>query len=317
MVLSRSRTAALLAAGAALAACGGDAATNAADDGPYLVATTGIWADIAGLVACDGAIAVRTLVPAGGDAHSYEPSLRDREALDGATLVVANGLGLEELLDDTLDDVAADGVPVVRMAEHVPGHLAGGEHTHGDDPSDDHGHDGDDPHVWFDPTRIAAALPALADALVAAGADQVAVDGCVETATRALTELDATVAETLAAVPEPRRVLVTNHDSLGYFADRYDFTVLGTVLPSTSTLSEAGPADLEQLGQAIEAAGVPAIFTETLHRGGDAEALAARLGVDVVELHTDSLGEAGSGAETYARLLTADAAAIAAALGDG
>ena len=86
------------------------------------------------------------------------------------------------------------------------------------------------------------------------------------------------------------------------------------MLPSTSTLTEASPGELEDLGDAIEAAGVPAIFTESLGTSTDAEALADRLGVDVVELYSDALGEPGSGADTYDGLLRADAAAIAAAL---
>jgi zinc/manganese transport system substrate-binding protein len=298
-----------LVAVAGATGCGSDDGAHAggADAGPYAVATTGIWADIAGMVACDGSFEIRELVPAGGDPHAYEPSLRDREVLDGAALVVANGLGLEESLTDTLEDVAASGVPVIRMAEHtetIPT-AAGAD-------DDDHGAD---PHVWFDPRRVGAALPALGDAFVAAGANRAAIDGCATAARAQLAELDSELEDVLARVPPERRLLVTNHDALGYFADRYGFEILGTVLPSASTLTEASPAQLEALSEAIEAAGVPAIFSETLHASGDADALAARLGVQVVELYTDALGAPGSGAETYPDLLRHDANAVAAALG--
>ena len=125
-------------------------APTAGDDTAYVVATTGIWADIAGRVACDGSLDVRTIVPAGGDPHSFEPSLRDREVLDGATLVVANGLGLEETLDDTLD--AGRGRRRARVPRRRPRrHDRVATATSAD------------PHVWFDPTRVAAALPALGD----------------------------------------------------------------------------------------------------------------------------------------------------------
>jgi zinc/manganese transport system substrate-binding protein len=248
------------------------------------------------MVACDGSLAVEAIIPPGGDPHGYEPSLRDRETLDGAALIVANGGGLEDLLDDTLDDVADGGVPVVRMVDLVEG---------GDD----------NPHVWFDPTKVAASLPALADALVGAGADRAATERCVAGAQAVLAGLDHDVAAALATVPADRRVLVTNHDSLGAFADRYGFEVLGSVLPSSSTLAEASPGELEALGDEIAARGVPAIFAESLHASGDADALADHLGVDVVELYTDTLGETGSGAETYIALLRTDAERIAAALG--
>lgn len=305
----------------ALTACG-EAGTTDTTAG-YVVATTSIWADVVGRVVCDGAFEVRTLIPAGGDAHAYEPSLRDRETLDGAALVVANGLDLEELLADTLDQVAASGTPVFEVGEHVDTIPAGAatddEHTdeHADEtvPDADHGHDGADPHVWFDPTRVAAALPALGDAVVAAGADRATTQACVDAAVAELTALDAEIAGTLAAVPPDRRLLVTNHDALGYLADRYDFTVLGTVLPSSSTLTGASPGQLEDLGAAIEEAGVPAIFTEALGTDTDAVALADRLGVEVVELATDTLGDDGSDTATYPDLLRTDAARIAAALG--
>ena len=300
------RSIAALAVGVlALTACGGnDDSAAGAGDGPYVVATTGIWADVVSMVACDGTFAVRTLLPSGTDTHSYEPSLRDRSVLDGAALVVANGLGLEERLDDTLAAVEDDGVPVFRVGEHVE--TLGGT-------GDEHG--GADPHVWFDPTRVSAALPALGEALVAAGADSGQIDECVATAQDELAALDGEVAETLAAVPAASRVLVTNHDSLAYFADRYDFTVLGSILPSTSTLTEASPGQLDKLGQAIQAEGVPAIFAESVSSTADADALADRLGVDVVVLYTESLGEPGSGAENYADFMRFDAHSIADALG--
>jgi zinc/manganese transport system substrate-binding protein len=299
------RSIAALAAGVlAIAGCGGDDDSAAgAGDGPYVVATTGIWADVVSMVACDGTFDVRTLLPSGTDTHSYEPSLRDRSVLDRAAVVVANGLGLEERLDDTLAAVEDEGVPVFRVGEHVDTLGAtGGEHG------------GADPHVWFDPTRVSAALPALGGALVAAGADRGRIDECVATAQDELAALDREVAATLAAVPAARRVLVTNHDSLGYFADRYDFTVLGSILPSTSTLTEASPGQLEELGQAIQAEGVPAIFAESVSSTADADALADRLGVDVVVLYTESLGAPGSGAETYPDFMRFNAQAIADAL---
>lgn len=319
MILSRTRptsarsaTLGAVMTAAALASCSSDEAPGAGADGPYVVATTSIWADVVGGVACDDTFTVRTLVPAGVDAHGYEPSLRDREVLDGAALVVANGLGLESLLDDTLDEVTNSGTPMFHVGDHVSvldAHHADDEHA---DDDDEHGDV--DPHIWFDPARVAGALAPLGDALVDAGADRAAVDECVTTATAQLRELDAEVEALLAPIPPERRLLVTNHDALGYLADRYDLEILGTVLPSASTLAEASPAALETLATAIDDAGVPAIFTETLHSSDDAEALGNRLGVEVVELYSDALGPAGGDAATYADLLRTDARLIADAM---
>jgi zinc/manganese transport system substrate-binding protein len=304
MVLSRTgrrtgrRTTATVAiitvAIAALAGCGDDSVES--DSGRTVVATTSIWGDIVSNVACDGVADVRTVFPPGVDPHTFEPSLRDREEIEHSALVVANGLDLEESLLDVLDTVAADGTPVFEMASAM-------ETIDGD------------PHVWQDPTRVAAALPALGDALVAAGFDADTVERCVDEYTAELLALDADVAELVATLPEDRRVLVTNHDSLAYYADRYGFDVLGTVIPAPTTLAETNPADLEDLAALIETTGVPAIFAEEQHTAADVEALAKRVGdVDVVELHTDSLGPAGSGAETYVGLVRTNTEAIVEAL---
>ena len=271
-----------------------DADDDEDEDVPIVVATTSIWADIVDRVDCGDHFAVQSLIPVGGDAHSFEPSMRDRGTLADAALVVANGGGLEPQLDDTLDAVAGDGTTVFTVFDHVG--------------------DGDDPHLWFDPTFVADAAALIGDELVAAGADATTIGECVDEFTSELATLDGELAEILSVVPPDRRLLVTNHDALGRFADRYDFEILGTVLPGASTLAEASPAELEQLADDIEAAGVPAIFAEALESTDEATTLGERLGVDVVTLYTDSLGEDGSGAEIYADLMRFNATAIAEAL---
>jgi zinc/manganese transport system substrate-binding protein len=285
-----------VAAGLALVAAGPLYAGAAGGETPIVIATTSIWADLVDRLDCGDHFTVEALIPIGGDAHSFEPSMRDRERLGGAALVVANGGGLEELLHDTLDAVADDGTTVFDVFDQV------GE--------------GGDPHLWFDPMLVNEAAPAIADELVAAGADSATTEQCIDEFTTELEDLDAEVTEILAAVPPDRRLLVTNHDALGRFADRYDFEILGTVLPGSSTLAEASPAELEELSEEIESAGVPAIFAEALESTDEATTLAERLGVDVVTLYTDSLGEQGSGAETYADLMRFNANAIADALGE-
>jgi zinc/manganese transport system substrate-binding protein len=131
-----------------------------------------------------------------------------------------------------------------------------------------------------------------------------------------LDDLDAEVAGLVAAIPADRRILVTNHEVFGYFADRYGFEVLGAVLPGGSTLAEPSAADLAALADQIAQAGVPAIFAETSSPTRLAEALAAEgQGVEVVELYSESLGEAGSDGATYLDMVRTNARRIAAALG--
>jgi zinc/manganese transport system substrate-binding protein len=277
----------------ALAACGGDddAAGDTTEPAP-LVATMTIWADVTSHVACGEH--VTSIVPAGADPHSFEPSLRDREFLTNAGLVVANGAGLEESMSDLVSTAAGEGVPVVTIADHV-------EVVDGD------------PHLWQDPRRVITALDAIETAVVATGRDAATIGACTDAYRAELTALDQDLVATLAAVPPDRRVLVTNHDAFGYFAERYGFTIIGTVIPSLSTLGESSAGQLAELSDKIEQYHVPAIFAERLGSAHDAEALADRLGVKVVELDSDALESDGPGA-SYTGMMRTNASAIAAAL---
>jgi zinc/manganese transport system substrate-binding protein len=117
--------------------------------------------------------------------------------------------------------------------------------------------------------------------------------------------------------PSADRKLVTNHDALGYFAARYNFEIIGTVIPSVSTNAEASASGLERLADLIGTQNIPAIFAETTESGRVAQALAQELDTDiaVIELHTGSLGEPGTGADTYIGMMTTNAERIAEALG--
>jgi zinc/manganese transport system substrate-binding protein len=316
-------TAALAAAG-----CGrddGGSSAGTGGNGPRIVATTSIWADVARNVACDDAAEVVTLIPAGSDPHAFEASIHDRAMMANAALVIANGAGLEESLLDTIEAVEGEGVPVFEAASAVE-LLEGGEdaHRNGDAHRDDEARreadetrrDGD-PHLWHDPARVNDVVDALAVAMVDAEVmDRAAVDACVTRYKAVLADAKTAAATLLAAVPEERRKLVTNHDALRYFAEYYGYEVVGAVIPSPSTLGEASIAGLEELAAVIEAEQIPAIFAESQQSDADGEALADRIGSDVAvhPLFTDSVGEEGSGAETLAGMWTTNARIIANAL---
>ncbi len=283
-------TAVLLVSGCASS----DDSAGTSADSPQVLATTDLWADVVNQVSCDGLVSVGTLIPSGSDPHTFEPSIGDRAALDAASLVVANGLHLEGGVDDLLDDVAADGTTVFRVSEHL-------------ETIDD------DPHIWWDPDGVRAAIPALADALVTElGLDRAAIDACAVAYDAELAAVASDMEAILAVVPADNRLLVTSHDSLAYFARRFDFTVIGAVIPSTSTMAEADPASLAALAELIETTGVRSIFAEPEHSADETTALADRVaGVDVVLIHTGTLGEAGSGSDTYAGFLRTNAQIIA------
>lgn len=271
-----------LAAAIALVGCG-DADPGGGDGASAVVATTSIWADVTSAVLCGQD--VPALIPAGADPHSFEPSLRDRELLDRAGTVVINGAGLEGDLAD-----------LIGLADHTVDVSAHVDLI------------ADDPHLWQDPLLVAQAASAIA-ADIARNGDET----CDEDYVLELERLDQDIAELLAPIPADGRVMVTSHDSLAYFADRYDIEIVGTVIPSTNTLAETSAADLAALADLIDERGVRAIFTERLESSGDADALADRLGVQVVPLVTDALTD-DPASDTYLEMMRSNAESIAQAL---
>ena len=301
------------------ASCGGGTEEPAEPGAhkPLVQSTTSIWADVTSNLACGGLANVESVMEPGTDPHGFEPSLADRARMEEAAMVVANGLGLEESLDDTLEAVEAAGTPVFRVGDHVDARDSADDgHEDEVEDHDGHGHGGVDPHIWFDPVLVTGVLDELARRLIDdAGLDPDAVDACRDAYRAELSALHSEIETILAEVPPGDRKLVTDHDALGYFADRYEFEVIGTVIPATSTMAETNPAALEELAETIEETGAKAVFAETGRSTDTVEALADRVGqVQMALLHTGSLGPPDSGADTYAGFMLTNARTIAAAL---
>lgn len=342
-VVKRSwpRLGALVAAVAALAfslaACGGDddrearpasdGAAETSEPGVRVIATTTILADITRNIACED-VTVETLLSPGQDPHTFELSARQAAELREADLIVANGLGLEESLEDVLLDARADGTTVVFLGEHaqpIPftgpekhseSEAATEEHAEDERADDEHGNGSLDPHVWMDPARMAAASAHLTESLSqATGVDHAA---CATTYVESLQQLDSELAALLEEVPAERRKLVTNHEALGYLAERYGFEIVGVVVPGGSTTAEPSAADIVELAETLEREAVSAIFVETTTPTELADLVASEAGTDVeiVSLYTGSLGEPGTEAETYIQMMRTNANRINAALND-
>lgn len=323
MNLSRSVLSLLAVVALAATGCAGettsDAEASAPEGAPLVVATTTILADLVGELAGD-AVTVEALMAPGQDPHGFAPSAKQAQRLREADLVVAFGLGLEEAADDALQAAEEDGVPVVHVAEAAdPLGIGESAEEHADeDEGHAHDHEDGDPHVWFDPIRMAEGMTVVSEALAEIAPDAADWDARAESLADELEAVDDEVAGILADVPDQCRLLVTNHDNLRYLAERYDLEVIGTVLPGTSTSAEPSAQDFAELADLLEETGAPAVFAETTQSSRLAESLVAEVGRDVavVELFTDSLGEPGSGADTYAGMMTTDARRIADALAD-
>ncbi|MFN3257652.1 MAG: metal ABC transporter solute-binding protein, Zn/Mn family [Ilumatobacter sp.] len=209
--------------------------------------------------------------------------------------------------------------------DHDHGDEDHGDEDHGDEDKaveDDHDHDHDhdhggvDPHVWMDPMAMVSVVEALGDELIELGLDASTIEANIADYVEALQAKDDEVRATLEPIPAERRVLITNHDAFGYFADRYDLDVVGAIIPSLTTSADVSASDLDDLTGMIRELGVPAIFAETTESDRLAQALADQVGGDltIVQLYSGSLGEPGSGAETYLDYLSLNATLIADAL---
>jgi zinc/manganese transport system substrate-binding protein len=234
---------------------------------------------------------VTVSTPNGLDPHEWEPSARDIEAINKADLVVENGLDLEEGMMKTLDAARKNGVMFFTAADHIQiRHVGPGEGIPSGDPDQVVG--APDPHLWMDPLTMKAVAAALAPVL--------RHDLGLDVSSRAtdlesrLDQLSSQVSATLSVISPEDRKLVTGHESMGYFADRYDFKLVGVIVPSLSSQAETSAADLAALKQAIEANNVKAIFTEVGTSPAVARVIADETGVKIVALTTHALPPDGS-----------------------
>ncbi len=179
-----------------------------------------------------------------------------------------------------------------------------------------HHHDHGDPHFWLDPNLVVKYVENTRDALSKADPAGAAVYAAnAEAYIARLKELDAWIAEQVAQIPPDQRKLVTNHESFGYFADRYGFEVIGTVVPNVSPMAQPSAQQLARLADRVKQAGVKAIFLETGSNAKLAEQLAAETGIRVVtELYSHSTTEPGGPASTYLDMMRYNTRAIVEAL---
>ena len=291
-----------------------DAATDAANETTAAPATTGAHAvDLPDVVVTysvlasvvsdlvDGVADVVTIIPDGQDPHEFEPSAKDLETINNAVFVVANGLNLEEGLETPLERLHDDGGPVFFVGEHITVR----EMSEADDHAHDHG--GVDPHLWLSPGAMLEMLPALTAEL--ATALNTNLDAALADVTAELTALDKEIAALFAKLDKCE--LVTGHDELGYFADRYGCETIGAVIPSSTTTSEASAGELAELKAVIAEHGATVVFTSLGTPQDVAAQVAKETGVELVELSTHVMGGAGSYAEFVRTFATQIADALA------
>lgn len=294
-------------------------AAVAQDDEPIgIVVSFSVLADIVEQVGGDH-VDVTSLVPVGGDAHTFDPAPDQVAAIADADLIVQVGDDFEPWLDDLVDASGSD-------APRFEAFGGDDEHSNDDEAHDDHEGDegedhahGDEIHTWLDVQNTVHSVTHLVEALTGIdpdNADTYAASG--EAYIAELQELDAYIVEQTGTIPAEQRQLITTHQSFGAFADAYGYEIAGVLLESHSTEGADAPAGhIAELVGIVEEHDIPAVFPDTPGGGDLLEPLASEAGIEIApNLYVDTLGEDGSGAETYVDMMRHNIDTIVAALGE-
>jgi zinc/manganese transport system substrate-binding protein/manganese/iron transport system substrate-binding protein len=260
------------------------AAAQSASQGPRVVASTSVFADMVKQVGGDRLGSVRSIVPAGVDVEDYEPTPDDLQAVAQANLLVMNGLSLDRWVPKLVQAanpnittlVLSDGLPVLGVGSSDDQDIA----------------QNGNPHFWLDPQYARVYVGKIHDLLVSIDPDGSATyDANTAAYLAQLDELDAWIQQQVATIPVDNRKLVTFHEAYPYFAARYGFQLIGVITPSPGQDPSAG--ELAQLVDTVKAAHVKAVFSEAQFSPKLTQTLAQEAGVQqvVTDLYNDSLGD--------------------------
>lgn len=254
-----------------------------------VVATTSIVGDVVRQVG-GNLVSVTVLLPTGSDPHSYQPAPQDVAKISEATLVFANGAGLEEFLQNLIENAGATD-RLVKVSEGIELKDFGAN-------ADEH--ENGDPHTWVDPNNVMIWVENIRSNLnqidpTNANTYQANADHYLTE----LKELDTWIRNQVDQIPPENRKLVTDHMVFGYFADRYGFEQIGAVIPGYSTLASPSAQDIVAIEDAIQNFSVKAIFVGKTINPTIAQRIAEDTGVKLVFLYHGSLSEASGPAASY------------------
>ena len=277
-----------------LTAC--DAQDNPAPvSGFKVMAAESFLADIARQVGGERT-QVDGLIPAGLDPHSFEPTPREMAKVADCDLLIISGAGLEEWLKGIFTNIGGSKKIIEASA---------GLHS-----------DNGDPHFWLDPNNVITYVDNIRDALTSIDPQgKTAYSSNAENYIQQLRQLDSWIKDQVSQVAPAQRLLVTNHETLGYFAARYGFQIIGSLIPSFSTDASPSAQQLAQLTDVIRSTTARAIFIDVGNNPQLADQIASETKAKVVtELYSESLSTADGPASTYLAMMKYNVAIIVSAL---
>jgi ABC-type Zn uptake system ZnuABC Zn-binding protein ZnuA len=270
---------------------------------PRVLAVESFLADIARNVAGDR-LAVESLIPVGADPHAYQPSPQDAARIANVDVLIINGANLEAFIAPILQNASTKQRVISASAGLRARPDPSGQNPEGD------------PHFWFDPNNVIKYVENIRDGF--SEADPVGTPVYVANANKYIGELeslDAWIRSQVQSVPQANLLLITNHETFGYFAERYGFTIVGSIVPSITSGAAPSAQELAALVDKIRSSGVPAIFLENGTNPQLADQIASETGVKVVsDLYTHSLSLPDGPAATYIDMMRHDVTVIVEAL---
>ncbi len=270
---------------------------------PYVLATESFLGDIGQNVA-GSRVKVDTLLPVTVDPHEYQPKPQDVTRLAQAQVLIVNGLGYEAWLQKTLDNLGGQRQVIIATNGLTPAPDPSGEHPEGD------------PHMWMNPLDTINYVDQIRDGLIQAdpgGKDEYTRNADAYIAK--LETLDQWVKNQVNQLPIEKRLLVTNHDALGYFAKAYDFKIIGAIIPSVTTDASPSAQQLVSLITTIKTSGAPAIFLDIGENQKLAQQISSETGVKVItDLYVESTSGPNGPAPTYIDMIEHDVSVILNAL---
>jgi ABC-type Zn uptake system ZnuABC Zn-binding protein ZnuA len=293
-----------------------------------VLATTPFLADMTQNVAGDRLV-VQSLIPQGVDPHIFEPTPQDVAKVSNSQVLIINGSGFEEFMDNLLRQAqrepflieASEGLVMRDLHDDDYHEHEGDNHAYEDEyyENDDHGHghfhDGD-PHFWLNPIYAIHYVEKIRDGLseIDPEGSEIYSENAASYIER-LHSLDRWIMNETSQIPPDKRMLVTNHDSFGYFADRYGLKVIGTIIPSVHTGTSPSPQDMTRLIEQIRHTGAPAIFLETGANPNLAEQITRETGINLAPpLYSHSPSPGGEIAPDYISMMEYNTRAIVDAL---
>ena len=266
-----------------------------------ILTSTTFLADITRNIAGERLL-VDSLLPVGTDPHSYQPVPQDVAKIEQSKLLIINGAEYEHFLESLLENAGGERETIEASAGLRLRTDAESEH-------------GVDPHLWLDPNNVIAYVENIREGLTHFDTDGAAIyKSNADTYIMQLKDLDVWINEQVAQIPSERRLLVTNHEALGYFAERYGFKVVGTVIESFSSDASPSAQQMAALVDQIKSSGAPAIFLDASDNPALARQIADETSVAVItDLHLESLSD-GPPAATYIDMMKHNVTQIMSAL---